>query len=315
VATPQEPPARRPDTAVPPTPAADQPAARLPTAEAAPRPKPVATVERRVAQPGDRICANCGEPNDPARKFCRRCGNTLAEARVVADKPLPWWRRIFRRTPKQPKQYAAGERVGSMKQGAKPGGQSLLARLRSGRALLGVLMGAVVAVGIFGYVGIPSFTGMVNGVISGGIPGIINRIQGLVSPTLTIERPISVVASTEVADHPATKLFDTFTNTDWQGEGESPKVTVTFKDELDLGAVYLHIGNADAFVDTRRPAALLLTFSDGSTTTITLEDVHDPQQFDLGASGVDSVVIEVTSTNGPGGAPVSISEIEFFKKG
>jgi hypothetical protein len=78
--------------------------------------------------------------------------------------------------------------------------------------------------------------------------------------------------------------------------------------------VYLHIGNADAFVDLRRPATLEFAYPDGSTATISLEDVHKPQQFDLGASGVDSVEIRIPSTNGPEGAPVSISEIEFFQK-
>jgi hypothetical protein len=155
---------------------------------------------------------------------------------------------------------------------------------------------------------------MINGVTA-GIPGIVDRITSIVSPTLTIERPIKVTASSEVEDHPAARLFDTFTNTDWQGEGDAPTITVTFKEKLDLGAVYLHIGNADAFVDFRRPATLELTYPDGSTATITLEDLHDPQQFDLSAPGVDSVQIKVTATNGPAGAPVSISEIEFFRKG
>ena len=34
----------------------------------------------------------------------------------------------------------------------------------------------------------------------------------------------------------------------------------------------------------------------------------------MSASKVDSVVITVTATNGPETAPISISEIEFFKK-
>jgi hypothetical protein len=123
-----------------------------------------------------------------------------------------------------------------------------------------------------------------------------------------------VTASSEVTDHPAAKLFDTYTNTDWQGAGDSPTITVAFEEEVDLGAVYLHIGNAAAFVDFRRPATVELAYPNGSTTTITLEDVHDPQQFDLDASGVDGVDIRVLSANGPEGAPVSISEIEFFRK-
>jgi hypothetical protein len=202
-------------------------------------------------------------------------------------------------------------------QQAGKGGGGLVARVRGalkGLGLVRVALGVVVAIGIFGYIGIPSFQGMINGVIGGGIPGILDRITSIVSPTLTIERPIKVAASSEVEDHPAAKLFDTFTNTDYRA-GDAPTITVTFKEKLDLGAVYFHIGNADAFVDFRRPATLELTYPDGSTATITLEDLHDPQQFDLSAPGVDSVQIKVTATNGPAGAPVSISEIEFFRKG
>ena len=67
------------------------------------------------------ICSNCGEANDPTRKFCRRCGTTLVAAQVVAPTRLPWYRRLFHREPKQPKPMQAGDRVGSMQAGAKAG--------------------------------------------------------------------------------------------------------------------------------------------------------------------------------------------------
>ena len=195
-------PAARPPQAVP----DDQPASRQPTAVVQPRPRPTTTVEQRVAQPGDRICGSCGEANDPTRKFCRRCGAGLGEARIVAEKPLPWWRRIFRRGPKAPKQYAAGERIGTMAPGsASAGGGGVAGLVRKGlkvRNLVGLALGLIVAVGIFGYVGIPSFQGMINGAISGGIPGIVDTIRKAVAPTLEIERPVSVTASSEV-DRPS----------------------------------------------------------------------------------------------------------------
>jgi len=308
VAPPTQPEPRRPD-AIPP---AQQPAARLPTAEAPVRPKPVATVERRVAQPGDRICGNCGEANDPTRKFCRRCGSSLVEAKVVVEKPLPWWRRIFRRKPKQPKAFAAGERSGSMKAGAQAG-------LRSGRRIMTYVRlaaGLLVVVGIFGYVGIPSVQKFVNEAVGGGgISGIVDNIRRFVSPTLEPVRPTSVTASQELKDHPGRLAFDTFTNTDWEASGTSPSLTITFKEPVDLGAVIVHSGAADTFVDLRRPASLELAFSDGTSQTLTLKDEHDPQTFDLSASKVDSVTITIVETNGPAGAPVSLSELEFFRKG
>ena len=271
-----------------------------------------------MAQPGDRICGSCGEPNDPTRKFCRRCGAGLGEARIVADKPLPWWKRIFRRGPKKPKQYAAGERIAPMAAGssAKSGG-GVSGFSRGGlkvKNIVVIALGLIVAVGIFGYIGIPSFQGFVQKSIGGGIPGIIDSIRKMVAPTLVIERPVSITASSEVKDHPARLLFDAATNTDWQGTDKVPTITATFKEKVDLGAVILHIGSSKAFVDTRRPAELTFTYPDGSSQKITLKDVADSQTFDLSASNTDSVVITVTATNGPETAPIAISEIEFFKK-
>jgi hypothetical protein len=308
VAPPPQPEPRRPDAA----PVAQQPAARLPTADAPVRPKPVATVERRVAQPGDRICGTCAEPNDPTRKFCRRCGASLVEARIVEEKPLPWWRRIFRRKPKQPKAFAAGERTGSMKAGAQAG-------LRSGRKIMTYVrlaLGLLVVVGIFGYIGVPSVQKFVNEAIGGGgISGIVDNIRRIVQPTLEPVRPTNVTASEELKDHPGRLAFDTFTNTDWEANGTSPSLTITFKEPVDLGAVIVHSGAADTFVDLRRPSKLELSFPDGSSTTLTLKDEHDPQTFDLSASKVDSVKISILETNGPANAPVSLSELELFSKG
>ena len=102
-------PAARPPVSQP-----DQPAARLPTESIAqPKTAAASAVVAREAQPGDRICGNCSEANDPTRKFCRRCGTTLVNAQVVGAKKLPWWKRLFRR---QPKEYAAGERTKSISQ-------------------------------------------------------------------------------------------------------------------------------------------------------------------------------------------------------
>ena len=65
----------------------------------------------------------------------------------------------------------------------------------------------------------------------------------------------------------------------------------------------------------RRPSQLEFSFPDGTTKTVSLDDVHDKQLFELKASGVDEVTIKVLATVGPADAPVAISEIEFFKKG
>jgi hypothetical protein len=92
-------------------PAAVQPAAVQPQAV-----KPQAVKTRptpkqkqpstRVVNPGDLVCGQCGEGNDPKRKFCRRCGASLQEAVVFA---LPWYQRWWRALTRK-RVRAAGER-------------------------------------------------------------------------------------------------------------------------------------------------------------------------------------------------------------
>ena len=55
----------------------------------------------------------------------------------------------------------------------------------------------------------------------------------------------------------------------------------------------------------RRPATLQFTFRTARRQTVTLQDIHDKQFFELKASGVDKVVIKVLTTNGPADAPVA----------
>lgn len=282
------------------------------------KPKVTAQPEGRQAQVGDRICASCSEPNDPARKFCRRCGNTLTTAQVVQARKLPWWKRIFGGD-KQPKQYAAGERIAAMEKGsARKGGGvvGLLKRMFTGLALIRTLLGFAAAAGLVGYIAVPGIHSTVDNFLSGGIPAIIDRIQGLVNPKLTPVRPVSEEASSEVKDHPVSMMFDTFTNTDWQGSDKVPTITVKLKDKVDIGAVIVRPGSSSAFVDLRRPSKLAFDFPDGTSITVDLEDKKDAQTFtSVTAKGVDSFVIRILATNGPESAPISISEIEIFKKG
>ena len=72
-----------------------------------PKPPPPRPQTQR-AEPGDIFCGQCGQPNNPGRRFCRKCGSVLAEQVAVAR--LPWWKRIFHRHPSDQKGAAkAGE--------------------------------------------------------------------------------------------------------------------------------------------------------------------------------------------------------------
>src|SRR5919204_339666 len=85
-------------TPSPPPPKSDEPMSRRPTSVAPtiarPRQAPRTMEPPTRRRPGDLICGNCGEGNDPIRHFCRRCGNSLDEA--IAVRP-PWYRRFFNR--------------------------------------------------------------------------------------------------------------------------------------------------------------------------------------------------------------------------
>lgn len=174
------------------------------------------------------------------------------------------------------------------------------------RAGLAVLVG----LGVIGFVAVPSL----RNIALTGVPDLIDQIRRIVSPSLEIVHPIQASGSSELPDHEARLVIDTFTNTDWQASEATPSVTVTFQSPVDLGAVYVHSGSADAFVDLRRPSRLAFVFPDGSSKEIDLVDEHDPQQFDVAASSIEQLEIRVLSTNGPPEAPVALSEIEFFTK-
>jgi hypothetical protein len=295
---------------------------RRPQDVVAPKPKPVASVSERVAQPGDRICSACSEPNDPSRKFCRRCGASMAETRVVSAAKVPWYRRIFGGgEKKQPKQFAAGERIDSMQKGSakspRQGFGAMMRNVAKGRSAVVGLLGIFVAIGFLGYIGLPSVHGMVDGALSGGPQHIIDNLRKAIAPTPQIVTPTSVTSGDPTADvknHPPTLVWDKATNTDWQTTSKTPSLTVTFKDKIDLMFVLVYPGNSANFVDLQRPATLRITFPDKTFQDINLADTKDKQSFPVSKDGIDSLTITVLDTNGPATAPLSISELEFNKK-
>jgi len=296
---------------VPGTPIPDQPIARRPAYVPEQRTTvPTRPVEARVAQPGDRICSNCSEPNDPTRKFCRRCGTSLAVAAVQPAVRLPWYRRIFRREPKAAKTYAAGERTGSMQpKGSKAAGGAARKPPQVGTLIKGGL-GLLIAFGIIGAVVMPSIPQML---LSQGT-GIVDNIRKIFAPTFEIVHPIGASATSGTENHGPALVIDTFKNTDWQSTEATPTLTVTFQSPIDLGAVYVYSGTANDFTSIRRPSKLEFIFPDGSSKAIDLVDDPKAQQFNIDASNIKSLQVKVLGTAGPDGTPVALSEIEFFTK-
>ena len=286
-----------------------QPAARIPVARPPERVRPrevrpvVAPPVRRY-NPGDLICGQCGTGNDPQRKFCRTCGNTLATA-VVAR--VPWYRRIFRR---RPKTYAAGERPLGMATGAQPGRRP---RRRSplGR-ILGIAFLLIFAVGLVGYAVLPGVRNTVNGAVG----GVVDQVRRIVAPELTPVNPTGATATAQVGGHEAVRAIDGFTNTFWAADittTPQPTLTLTFERPADIARVLITSGAAGNFEGQPRPRQIRLTFSDGSVSEIELRDEAEPQSHDVGARQVTSANVQVLSVyGGLEGSAVSITEIEFF---
>jgi hypothetical protein len=178
------------------------------------------------------------------------------------------------------------------------------------------VLGGLLLLGAVGYLAVPS----VGSAINGGVRGMFNAIRGIVSPTLVLVSASESDASDALKDHAASEVIDGATNSDWQANGSDQTLTFTFERPIDLGAVNIWNGAADPKTkvlrkDLRRPSQLELTTQSGQTTTIDLDDIHDRQVRYVDLSGVEALTIKILQTNGPSEAPVSLSEIEFLKKG
>lgn len=183
------PPARRPS-------APAQPPARRPApAAVAPRPKPPKTPKAERPKPGDLVCPQCGTGNDPERKFCRRCGTSLAAAPVEPPPaPRPWYRRLLGR--EAPPAYEAGARPGGMgRRRWRPGCLSVL-------VVLGLLLAGA---GVVSYLVVEDVRAAVRPLVRGVECRVREQVQGSTQPTLRAPRPGdpgSETVDVEIVDEP-----------------------------------------------------------------------------------------------------------------
>ncbi len=314
-----EPAAVRPGAVQPQQPAAvkpalDQPPSRRPTdqvprtvARTASAPAPVI-----VAKPGDVICRNCGTPNDPARHFCRTCGQSLATA--LPPKKLPWWRRIF--PERQAKPLVAGTRTEQQVR-VSEGGSGAGRRIMTG---LTMVVGAVMAFAIIGYMFVPPVRQQVNGTIKD-----VQRM--FVQPQHVY--PTSATGKSLPA-HPATLAIDKSHNLYWAGPWAKGPATLDFgfNTPTDIVALIVTPGAEDDVAGYARPKDVKFTFSDGTVLNVTLKDAAlvDPQpgqgtgkvlaneSFTTNARDVSGVRVDVNSVYPGKRDAVAIAEIEFFTK-
>jgi hypothetical protein len=297
-----------------PTQATEQPASRQPVAvrqgpEHARQAARQAQSETPPANPGDLICGNCRIGNDPTRRFCRRCGQSLAEAVVAVAPKVPWYRRIFRR---RRTTAAAGERPKSMRTDGRGGRRGLSV----GRSLSLVLQIVVVAglVGaIVGYAIVPGWRD--------GVNSFISSIRQTVAPNLVPVHSAGQATGSAVKGHPAQAAFDGFSNTYWAAPatgGASPAVSAGFSPPTDVAKILVTSGAVPDFQGSPRPHDITVEFLDASGATVAskdleLKDVKDPQSFDVSVKGATTFRLTVKSVYASsGGTNVAITEVEFL---
>jgi len=269
----------------------------------------------RELQPGDLVCGECGEGNAPVRKFCSRCGSSLASA-VVAK--IPWWKRILPK--RKSKTMAAGDRPWKAGDGSTKGAKkkfgfgALLKKLRPVLAILALLLG--ILYGIYA-----PFREAVNKRWT----SLKNNVMDIIKPEFEPVHPINVqvsMAGPEGDEHPAALAVDTFKNTYWAAaEGDAqPKLVLTFQDPVDIERAIFYNGASDEFAARNRAKDIHFVFTTKedkvSTSDKTIKDSPEPQTISV-KGGKNAVKVEIQIVgqyNALNPKPVAITEIELFVK-
>ena len=270
------------------------------------RPTPVRAKPTRRVLPGDLVCGECGEGNAPSRKFCSRCGTTLATAAVAR---APWWRRWLPR--RRRRALAAGERpwtAASAGAAKRRGGRfaRVVAKLRPVVAVLVLLSGIVLAVS-------PSLRAQVGERWSDAKASVMRRISPQYSPV----SPVEILATSAAASGPEL-VIDGGTNTSWIAGPDDPEPTlrVRFDRPVDLDRLIVHNGAAEGFKEHSRAQQLHLVFDTGRSFDVELEDRPDAQTLDIDdAAGVTELEIHLVGRfRSLTDAAIALSELEFFER-
>ena len=296
-------------------PEASQPAAIQPQAAQRRKPPKVQPGKpTRTPQKGDLICGECGEANVPGRKFCSRCGASLATAAIVR---IPWWKRLLPR--RRPKSAMAGERPWASKQGRtkRPKRRGFARIIAPVRRVGGILL--LVA-------------GIVYGVYSPFREWVNDRwhtakdkADSIIHPSFDPVTPGPGTTSNEAVpldpEHPASMATDGFKNTYWLSPPPAadfrPELDVALTEQVDLARIIVHSGAADDFQGHHRPKTLLFIFDTGASEEVDLKNTPEPQTITIDSGrDVQRFKIAITSVfESIDGTDVALDEIEFFEKG
>ncbi len=255
-------------------------------------------------RPGDLICGDCGEGNDPTRHFCRRCGNSLDEAVAVS---LPWYRRFLNRVFGKRTREAGWRprRVGA------PNVMGFVFRM------VRLAIVALIAVGVLAFALLPPFRSLV----VDRVTKAVTAGRMLVHPNYDPVYPTGASASTSIAGHLPGLTDDKVKGTYWAAlpTDRTPTLVFRFDTPQDLADIGFTSGAsgpapADQFLAQPRPHLVHLVFSNGTSQDLTLADKDSAQFFPINAKQVTSVEIHIVSVYATAGAApssVAIDEVEF----
>jgi hypothetical protein len=303
--------------------AAGSVAARLPGAQVqrqAPKKSAAADIN-----PGDVVCGSCGVGNVPTRKFCRRCGTSLADAKVAK---LGFFARLrARRNRKKIKQ--AGYRPGSP--GRDSNGQKRSIRgffrgiwwkINSNLLRVGAMLGILAA---FGF-GVEPIRSKLH------LPDVRSAGFDLIKRTITNPPydPVRAQQATASSGANPSALIDLGNNTTWKAApnpsgGVGSSFVISFDKPFDLGRVLITSGLAgsdkpgEGFVSQPRPSELRVIFNDevAEPLTVKVKDTAEPQVLKIKHKEVRSVRFEISGVYpavGGQGKSVAVTEVEFFQK-
>ncbi len=271
--------------------------------------------------PGDVVCGACGTGNVPARKFCRRCGKALTDAKPAK---VGFFARLRSRRRKK-REMTAGTRPG--RGGAKAGsirdrGREGWWRVNSSLMRIGAMLGVLALLG-FGVEPIRAKLKLPN-----VRQTIFDKLRSL-KPIYDAVQPIAATASPVSPGQDPQLMIDLGNNTSWMAApsvsgGVGTTVTISFEKPFDLSGVLVSSGLAGTeagkgFVSQPRPSEFRVVFNDDVANPVStpLTDTDKPQQLKLKHKEVLKVAFEVMgvypASDGKGRS-VAITEFEFRQR-
>jgi hypothetical protein len=187
---------------------------------------------------------------------------------------------------------------------------------RWARTAATALVGAVVLSTLLSYVVVPGFRTRINYGVNSMVKAT-DRLLGIGVPTAV--RPVKAEATSAVPGHPPSNLIDLISDDYWAADTSTdrqPLIRISFSSPTDVDDLLVTTGAGPDYANLARPKDVQLTYSDGTTENLTLQDDPKPTRYELHGSQIRSVDIRILSVYPVRqSSQVAIAEIEFFRLG